>query len=730
MAQSTKIRGKTQIRDNSIDLPKLEQNFLNGGDWNITNGLQNGTITGLRTPTNPYDAVTKEYADAIAQGLDAKDPARFATTQDTNADNFAANVLSGPSNTQLIIDGRYLYPGDRVLIKDQSDAIQNGVYDVVNPGGINNLPEITEIMCPPATAIAPGSYLFFHEKTGASTLTEHVVWFQVGGAGSAPSFANEYGAGNKNAVQVTLTGTENPTQVATALAAILNGLTNVSASASEAIVTTTQSINGYCPDTTSETSGTMVTVTQNGQVQEAWSLSRSDDFDGVPSGEVKGGSYVFIDAGTTNAKTGWVVQGTGIIDVNSNDITFGKFSSAVEYIGGMGINIIGQTINIDPNPFQGPGITVSPSGKMAADAGENIMSGRHEKSGIDLNLNDDNDFLKVNVDDTTIEITALPGNIVQVKDGGIGSAKIATNAVNTTHIDFGTSGNQVRASHLPIVDTDNYYTATHVEGAFKEIYEKVNAIDDSVTLNDAYTNGSTVSVDADNVEWNLANNKTFEISDASGNHDILKASALSAGHRLDINTPGGTTIVTGSTTGTRLNVTGRLGVTGQTDLNGVFTQTGGKFELNGNAESKIETTGGTDNHLRINSSGNLTLKDQHLSAAVALAETGVTEINTGIGANSIVGAINALYTGVGTTVETSQEQWVGAGGVSAGAIALTMTYTAKVNTQVMVFLNGIKMRPGASKDFQFTGTGNREIRFNDALYQNDVVEVVYKYDDV
>jgi hypothetical protein len=74
------------------------------------------TITGLASPTNDSDAATKGYVDALAQGIDAKASVVAATT---------ANITLSGAQT---IDGISIVAGDRVLVKDQSTASQNGIY--------------------------------------------------------------------------------------------------------------------------------------------------------------------------------------------------------------------------------------------------------------------------------------------------------------------------------------------------------------------------------------------------------------------------------------------------------------------------------------------------------------------------------------------------------------------------------------------------------------------------
>lgn len=85
------------------------------------------TIENLAAPAGESDAATKAYVDSVAQGLDVKGAARVATTEDI-AD---LEDLGG----QPTIDGVLLDEGDRVLVKDQSDKTENGIYVVVDDGG-------------------------------------------------------------------------------------------------------------------------------------------------------------------------------------------------------------------------------------------------------------------------------------------------------------------------------------------------------------------------------------------------------------------------------------------------------------------------------------------------------------------------------------------------------------------------------------------------------------------
>jgi hypothetical protein len=79
-------------------------------------------ITNLADPVNTQDAATKGFVEATSQGLDVKDSCVAATT---------ANItISTALNNGDTLDGVSLSTNDRVLVKDQSTASQNGIYVV------------------------------------------------------------------------------------------------------------------------------------------------------------------------------------------------------------------------------------------------------------------------------------------------------------------------------------------------------------------------------------------------------------------------------------------------------------------------------------------------------------------------------------------------------------------------------------------------------------------------
>ena len=85
-------------------------------------GLNGQTITGLGAPVNGTDAATKSFVESTAQGLDVKDSVVAATTGNI--------TISTALNNGDTLDGVTLSNNDRVLVKDQSTASENGIYIV------------------------------------------------------------------------------------------------------------------------------------------------------------------------------------------------------------------------------------------------------------------------------------------------------------------------------------------------------------------------------------------------------------------------------------------------------------------------------------------------------------------------------------------------------------------------------------------------------------------------
>lgn len=202
---------------------------------NITVGA-GADLTIIDPPVNPEDAVNKEYVDSIASGLDPKESVLVATTVDIGGSYSSVGgspeVPGAFSNATGVIDGVAVSVGDRVLIKNQIDPRENGIYVVTN------------------------------------------------------------------------------------------------------------------------TSGSPLTA----------DYQRAPDQDGSPASEVSAGNFTFVETGDTQATTGWVTAGTGILDLNVDPIVWVQFSESTQITAGLGISQAGTVLDLDANDLATA--TVSPTDEI------------------------------------------------------------------------------------------------------------------------------------------------------------------------------------------------------------------------------------------------------------------------------------------------------------------------------------------------------------------------------
>jgi hypothetical protein len=221
----------------------LEEDQSFSGDMTFSTGLNLTSTTAdvytIATPTGGFSSansiVNKSYVDSVGAGLDPKESVRAGTTSGGgNIAGYVAGTITivvdsnlnyFPSDLDtLTIDGTTMVVGDRVLLKDQTDAKQNGIYEV------------------------------------------------------------------------------------TAIGARDDGGTDTSAT-----------------------------------------LTRADDHDGTPTNEVSGGNFTFVEQGTTNADSGWVLQGDGNLTLDTDSLVWVQFSGSGSFTASNGVTKSGSDFQADHN---------------------------------------------------------------------------------------------------------------------------------------------------------------------------------------------------------------------------------------------------------------------------------------------------------------------------------------------------------------------------------------------
>ena len=148
---------KTQIRASKQIL--FDSYTMSGSS---TIDMNSNKITSLANPTSAQDAATKAYVDGVSQGLDVKESVRAASTGNL--------TLSGAQ----MIDGVSVVADDRVLVKDQTDATENGIY-IAAAGAWSRAADFDGSASGGAAAEDVKGAFFFVEE-GSSNADNGFVW--------------------------------------------------------------------------------------------------------------------------------------------------------------------------------------------------------------------------------------------------------------------------------------------------------------------------------------------------------------------------------------------------------------------------------------------------------------------------------------------------------------------------------------------------------------------------
>jgi len=151
----------------AADIPSIAHTKISDFDT----GVRVNRLDQMASATNPVSGVTptadahfaiKSYVDGVAQGLDIKDSVKVATT---------ANITLSGTQT---IDGVSVSADERVLVKNQSTASENGIY-LCKSGSWARSSDMA------AGTDAAGAFTFVQ----SGTVSEDIGYVQTANTGSA-----------------------------------------------------------------------------------------------------------------------------------------------------------------------------------------------------------------------------------------------------------------------------------------------------------------------------------------------------------------------------------------------------------------------------------------------------------------------------------------------------------------------------------------------------------------
>ena len=126
------------------------------GSTTINSGTTYGTITGLNLtsgtvtadPTTALGIASKQYVDAVTAAINFHAPVNHASTSNlagtySNGSSGVGATLTVTATGRLSMDGLAVSTNDRILLKNQTTDLQNGIYVVTNQGSAGVSPILT-----------------------------------------------------------------------------------------------------------------------------------------------------------------------------------------------------------------------------------------------------------------------------------------------------------------------------------------------------------------------------------------------------------------------------------------------------------------------------------------------------------------------------------------------------------------------------------------------------------
>ena len=290
---------------------------------NYLSGLTAGIDTDLSSVAAGHTTLTsalavKTYVDNTRSGLEVKDSVKVATTADVSSWTYANGssgvgaTLTASGNGVVAIDGVNLALNDRVLVKDQNPATENGIYYVSTAGAVGATLVLTRAT-DADTASELSSGVFFFVESGSANADNGYVMTQdtaITFGSTTVDFSQFSGAGQITAGNG-LAKSSNTLSVNTG--------TGITITSDNVVIDT-----AWAGQTAITTLGTIGTGTWRGtRVEPAYGGTSIDTSSST--------GVAIVTSGTWSTPTSLTVPfgGTGAASFTSNGILYGNGSGAV-----------------------------------------------------------------------------------------------------------------------------------------------------------------------------------------------------------------------------------------------------------------------------------------------------------------------------------------------------------------------------------------------------------------
>jgi len=387
----------------------------------------NNVISNVSTPILGTDVANKNYVDGVAQGLDVKLSIRALSTQAVSNDSTTPvyNPEGGASTQGQLtfttgptaIDGVTLANTNRVLLKNEVGA---DTFTITTPGG---------------SALGVSTVTTLKQSLGDFTTS---------------------GTGTGLIIDVTTDATPDITLVTVVSAGIGYAVTDTVTISTAVIETATITVDK------SPANCIWVRTSAN-----TWDLAIDFDEDT----EVTAGAFTFVEEGTINSDTGYVLSSNDPITVGTTSIVWTQFSSAGVLSAGDGIDIISNVISVDlaANGAGTGGLQITGT-ELEVDAGDGIVLDADgvnidllAASGLQLSATDGTGQLSVDLAAAGVgtggltlvgnEIAVDPGDGIELTAGGV-AVNLAANGAGTGGLQITTGEVEVDAGDGIRLDAD------------------------------------------------------------------------------------------------------------------------------------------------------------------------------------------------------------------------------------------------------------------------------------
>ena len=274
-------------------------------------------ITNLLDPTADQDAATKAYVDAATAGLNVHASVKAATTTNVNLTNAVDNNKT--------LDGYTLSTGDRILVKNQNTASQNGIYIVASNGEPTRATDYDSV-----PEVDAGDFIYVERGTVNGTTgwvqtstvttlgTDSITFTQFSGAGTYLAGTGLTLTGSTFSINTGTTVDLNTAQTLTNKTLTSPTITGTGAIAGTFTGNITGNVTGNVTGSSGSTTGNAATVTNGVYTTDTGTVTNTMLAGSIANSKLSNSK---VTVGTTDISLGASATAlTGITTINSTTI--------------------------------------------------------------------------------------------------------------------------------------------------------------------------------------------------------------------------------------------------------------------------------------------------------------------------------------------------------------------------------------------------------------------------